>query len=91
MAIDFGRAARGIATGYISEVIRDRRQADQEKYENLQYAKRQYFEVDKPAFMKQEETRENNYNLISSTLTPVYGNYADAIGATANDASTRLS
>jgi hypothetical protein len=90
MAIDFGRAARGIATGYISEVIRDRRQADQEKYENLQYAKRQYFEVDKPAFMKQEETRENNYNLISSTLTPVYGNYADAIGATANDASTRL-
>jgi len=39
MAIDFGRAARGIATGYISEVIRDRRQADQEKYENLQFDK----------------------------------------------------
>ena len=88
--VDISRAVRGIATGYISEVIRDRRQADQEKYENLQYAKRQYFEVDKPAFMKQEEIRENNYNLISSTLTPVYGNYADAIGATANDASTRL-
>ena len=90
MAIDFGRAARGIATGYISEVVKDRERADKEKYENLQYAKRQYFEVDKPAFIKQEETRENNYNLISSTLTPVYGNYADAIGATANDASTRL-
>jgi len=90
MAIDFGRAARGIATGYISEVIRDRRQADQEKYENLQYAKRQYFEVDKPAFIKQEETRENNMNLISSTLSPVYGNYADALGVTANNASTTL-
>ena len=36
--VDISRAVRGIATGYISEVIRDRRQADQEKYENLQYA-----------------------------------------------------
>ena len=90
MAIDFGRAARGIATGYISEAVRDRRQADQEKYENLQYAKRQYFEVDKPAFMKQEEVRENNYNLISGTLSPVIANYGDALGVTANNASTTL-
>jgi len=90
MAIDFGRAARGIATGYISEVIRDRRQADQEKYENLQYAKRQYFEVDKPAFIKQEEERQNNYNFMSSSLSPIIANYGDAIGATANAASTRL-
>ena len=90
MAIDFGRAARGIATGYISEVIRDRRQADQEKYENLQYAKRQYFEVDKPAFIKQEEVRENNYNIISGTLSPVYANYGDALGVTLNNESTKL-
>ena len=90
MAIDFGRAARGIATGYISEVVRDRRQADQEKYENLQYAKRQYFEVDKPAFIKQEEERQNNYNFISSSLSPIIANYGDAIGATSNAASTQL-
>ena len=90
MAIDFGRAARGIATGYISEVVKDRERADKEKYENLQYAKRQYFEVDKPAFIKQEETRENNMNLISSTLSPVYGNYADALGVTLNEESTKL-
>ena len=31
MAIDFGRAARGIATGYISEVVKDRERADKEK------------------------------------------------------------
>ena len=56
--VDISRAVRGIATGYISEVVKDRERADKEKYENLQYAKRQYFEVDKPAFIKQEETRE---------------------------------
>ena len=88
--VDISRAVRGIATGYISEVIRDRRQADQEKYENLQYAKRQYFEVDKPAFIKQEEERQNNYNFMSSSLSPIIANYGDAIGATANAASTRL-
>ena len=90
MAIDFGRAARGIATGYISEVVKDRERADKEKYENLQYAKRQYFEVDKPAFIKQEEVRENNYNFISGTLSPVYANYGDALGVTLNDESTKL-
>ena len=90
MAIDFGRAARGIATGYISEVVKDRERADKEKYENLQYAKRQYFEVDKPAFIKQEEVRENNYNIISGTLSPVYANYGDALGVTLNNESTKL-
>ena len=90
MAIDFGRAARGIATGYISEVVKDRERADKEKYENLQYAKRQYFEVDKPAFIKQEEVRENNYNFISGTLSPVYANYGDALGVTLNEESTKL-
>ena len=90
MAIDFGRAARGIATGYISEVVKDRERADKEKYENLQYSKRQYFEVDKPAFIKQEEVRENNYNFISGTLSPVYANYGDALGVTLNDESTKL-
>ena len=90
MAIDFGRAARGIATGYISEVVKDRERADREKYENLQYAKRQYYEVDKPAFIKQEEERQNNYNFMSSSLSPIIANYGDAIGATSNAASTRL-
>ena len=90
MAIDFGRAARGIATGYISEVVKDRERADKEKYENLQYAKRQYFEVDKPAFIKQDEVREYNYNFISGSLSPVYANYGDALGVTLNDESTKL-
>ena len=39
--VDISRAVRGIATGYISEVVKDRERADKEKYENLQYAKRQ--------------------------------------------------
>ena len=88
--VDISRAVRGIATGYISEVVKDRERADKEKYENLQYAKRQYFEVDKPAFIKQEEVRENNYNFISGTLSPVYANYGDALGVTLNDESTKL-
>ena len=88
--VDISRAVRGIATGYISEVVKDRERADKEKYENLQYAKRQYFEVDKPAFIKQEEERQNNYNFMSSSLSPIIANYGDAIGATANAASTRL-
>ena len=88
--VDISRAVRGIATGYISEVVKDRERADKEKYENLQYAKRQYFEVDKPAFIKQEEVRENNYNIISGTLSPVYANYGDALGVTLNNESTKL-
>ena len=88
--MSIGDALTGIATGYISEALRDSRQADQERYENLQYAKRQYYEVDKPAFIKQEEQREKNMNLISSTLSPIYGNYADAIGATSDDTTTQL-
>lgn len=88
--VDISRAVRGIATGYISEVVKDRERADREKYENLQYAKRQYYEVDKPAFIKQEEERQNNYNFMSSSLSPIIANYGDAIGATSNAASTRL-
>ena len=88
--VAISRAVRGIATGYISEVVKDRERADREKYENLQYAKRQYFEVDKPAFIKQEEERQNNYNFMSSSLSPIIANYGDAIGATSNAASTRL-
>ena len=77
MGIDFSRAARGIATGYLTEKIRDTRLADEAKAEDIKFAKRKYMEVDLPNLLKEEKTRAANIKLIDAELGPVFSNYLD--------------
>ena len=89
MAIDFGRAARGIATGYLTAKVADTAAQDELNREFILQATNQYFNVDKPQFIADERKRENNINLISTSLKPVYANYADARGITLSDTNTK--
>ena len=59
MAIDFGRAARGIATGYLTAKVADTAAQDDLNRQYILQATDQYFSVDKPAFVADEKKREN--------------------------------
>ena len=89
MAIDFGRAARGIATGYLSAKVADTAAQDELNRNFILQATDQYFNVDKPNFIADEKKRSANIDFISTKLSPVYANYADARGITLNDVNTR--
>ena len=89
MAIDFGRAVRGIATGYISAKVADTAAQDELNRDFILQARNQYFNVDKPNFIAEEKTRSANIDFISTKLSPVYANYADAKNITLSDVNTR--
>ena len=89
MAIDFGRAARGIATGYLTAKVADTAAQDELNREFILQARNQYFNVDKPNFIAEEKTRSANVDFISTKLSPVYANYADAQNITLSDSNTK--
>ena len=89
MAIDFGRAARGIATGYLTAKVADTAAQDELNRDFILQARNQYFNVDKPNFVADEKKREANINFIATKLKPVYANYADAQNITLSDVNTR--
>ena len=89
MAIDFGRAARGIATGYLTAKVADTAAQDELNREFILQATNQYFNVDKPNFIADEKKRSANIDYISTKLSPVYANYADANNITLSDVNTR--
>ena len=89
MAIDFGRAARGIATGYLTAKVQDTAAQDELNRDFILEARNQYFNVDKPNFIADEKTRSANIDFISTKLSPVYANYADAANYTLSDANTK--
>ncbi len=89
MAIDFGRAARGIATGYLTAKIADTAAQDELNREFILQATNQYFNVDKPNFVADEKKRSANIDFIATKLSPVYANYADANNITLSDVNTR--
>ena len=89
MAIDFGRAARGIATGYLTAKVADTAAQDELNREFILQARNQYFNVDKPNFIAEEKKRSGNIDYISTKLSPVYANYADARNLTLSDADTK--
>ena len=89
MAIDFGRAARGIATGYLSAKVADTAAQDELNREFILQAANQYLNVDKPNFIADEKKRSANIDFIATKLSPVYANYADANNITLNDVNTR--
>ena len=89
MAIDFGRAARGIATGYLTAKVADTAAQDELNRQFILQATDQYFNVDKPNFIADEKKRSANIKFIATELSPVYANYADANNITLNDVNTR--
>ena len=89
MAIDFGRAARGIATGYLTAKVADTAAQDELNREFILQATNQYFNVDKPNFVADEKKRSANIDFIATKLSPVYANYADANNITLSDVNTR--
>ena len=89
MAIDFGRAARGIATGYLTAKVADTAAQDELNRDFILQARNQYFNVDKPNFVADEKKRTSNIELISTKLSPVYANYADAQNITLSDVNSR--
>ena len=89
MAIDFGRAARGIATGYLTAKVADTAAQDDLNRQYILQATDQYFNVDKPTFVADEKKRSANIDFIATKLSPVYANYADANNITLSDVNTR--
>ena len=89
MAIDFGRAARGIATGYLTAKVADTAAQDELNRDFILQATNQYFNVDKPNFVADEKKRSANIDFIATKLSPVYANYADANNITLSDVNTR--
>jgi len=88
MAIDFGRAARGIATGYLSAKVADTAAQDELNRDFILQARNQYFNVDKPNFVADEKLRSANINLISTNLNPIVANYADYSNITLDKTAT---
>ena len=70
MAIDFGRMARGVATGYLSAKIANTEANDRLKEDIIKQAGDNFYNNTLPEFQKREKNRENTYNQISK----IHGN-----------------
>ena len=70
MAIDFGRAARGIATGYLGAKIANTEANDRLKEDIIRQSGENFYNNTLPEFQKREKNRENTYNQVSK----IYGN-----------------
>ncbi len=70
MAIDFGRMARGIATGYLSAKIANTEANDRLKEDIIRQSGQNFYNNTLPEFQKREKNRENTYNQVSK----IYGN-----------------
>jgi hypothetical protein len=91
MAIDFGRMARGVATGYLSAKIANTEANDRLKEDIIRQSGQNFYNNTLPEFQKREKNREDTYNQVSK----IYGNdvaeYFDQGGfitGQANDFST---
>ena len=91
MAIDFGRMARGVATGYLRAKIANTEANDRLKEDIIRQSGENFYNNTLPEFQKREKNRENTYNQVSK----IYGNdvaeYFDQSGfitGQANDFST---
>ena len=66
MAIDFGRAARGVATGYLQAKVRNTEANDQLKANILERAGANYFNEVLPEVTTMEKNRKNSYDRIAT-------------------------
>ena len=72
------RPAQGILTGYISEKINNTRLADEQNAKFIEVATNQYFNEDRPNFIKQEDERYNNFLKIKRDKGLSFAQFADS-------------
>ena len=89
MAIDFGRAAQGIATGYLQAKIRNTEANDALKANTLARVGETLIGETIPNAVAAEEERRNNYNMLASKYSPNFAEVADVSGYTLDAASMK--
>jgi hypothetical protein len=88
MAIDFGRMARGVATGYLGQKLANTAANDELKAGIIERAGINFYENTLPDFQKKEKNRSETYSKISNRYSPEIAEYMDQNGfitGSAND------
>ena len=80
MAIDFGRMARGIATGYIGQKLANTAANDELKSRIIERAGINFYENTLPEFQKKEKSREETYKKLSARYGANVAEYMDQEG-----------
>ena len=80
MAIDFGRMARGIATGYLGQKLANTAANDELKAGIIERAGINFIENTLPDFQKKEKSRAETYSKISNRYSPEIAEYMDQNG-----------
>ena len=87
MAIDFGRMARGIATGYIGQKLANTAANDEIKAGIIERAGINFYENTLPEFQKKEKSREETYKKLSARYGSNVAEYMDQEGFITGNAS----
>ena len=87
MAIDFGRMARGIATGYIGQKLANTAANDELKSRIIERAGINFYENTLPEFQKKEKSREETYKKLSARYGSNVAEYMDQEGFITGNAS----
>jgi hypothetical protein len=82
MAIDFGRVARGVATGYLQAKIRNTEANDTLKANTLMRVGETLIGETIPNAIAAEKERKTNYDMLASRYTPEFAEVADVSGYT---------
>jgi len=80
MAIDFGRIARGVATGYIGQKLANTAANDAMKGRIIERAGINFYENTLPEFQKREKNRSDTYKKLSSKYGVNVAEYMDQEG-----------
>ena len=80
MAIDFGRIARGVATGYIGQKLANTAANDAMKGRIIERAGINFYENTLPEFQKKEKSREETYKKLSARYGANIAEYMDQEG-----------
>ena len=89
MAIDFGRAAQGIATGYLQAKIRNTEANDALKANTLMRVGETLIGETIPNAIEAEKVRRTNYDLLAAEFNPNFAELADINKFTVDDASMK--
>jgi len=87
MAIDFGRLARGVATGYLSAKIANTEANDRLKEDMIRGVGENYLNNTLPEFQKRERIRKDTYNKIATTYGDKVAEHMDYSGFITGDES----
>ena len=87
MAIDWGRMARGIGTGYLSAKIANTEANDEMNANIIEKAGLNFYENTLPEFQKNEKSRKSTYAKVSAQYGPDVAEYMDQNDFIVGDAS----